>query len=605
MSLSSTYSKIIVSKDTYLSICASLANEEFLSLDTETTGLRAYNGDRLFSIIIGTDSHCFYFNFKKYSDLCSDFTLNSFQPLQELFQKPHLKIFLHNAKFDMHMLAKEGIFLEGHVLDTMVFHRILDNEASSLSLKNVAKSIGLNKDEKVEEYILKYKLYTIQKSPTGRTEKNLHFDRVPFSIISEYALNDARITYLLGRHQYDAMQYDNYFPKIAQIEAEITKILFGMEMRGIQLNSAYVKAAFEYHLKKCAEIEAEWKKILNEDFLDSGKNLARLFNLVGVKFFLTEKGNPSFTEADLEEYSKDHRVAQYCAMVREYRKHYKKAHTFFGGLLKAADPLGVVHAHINQAGTRTGRFSMSNPNLQNQTKEEDEEEFFPLRKSFIPREDYFFVEMDYKAMEFRLMLDRADQMDLAKEILNGVDPHQATADMTGLTRRHAKTLNFGLLYGMGVNKLAEALGVSLEDARLFRQKYFSRLPKIEFFIRSCTFFAETRGHIRSWIGRKFLYPDTRFAYKACNAVIQGGCSDIVRIAMCRVNAFLANSKSALLLQVHDSLLFEIHKEELHMLPELRKLMAESYDAKFLPMDVDIKWSAKSWGELEDFSLEIV
>ena len=230
------------------------------------------------------------------------------------------------------------------------------------------------------------------------------------------------------------------------------------------------------------------------------------------------------------------------------------------------------------------------------SKEEDLSEKYLIRRSFVPRPDHCFVMLDYSQMEYRMMLDYAGEMELIEQVKNGMDIHEATAQMMGVSRREAKTLNFMLLYGGGAQKLADALGLSLEEAQKLKALYFDKLPKVRSFIRKCVKVAEQRGYIVAWSGRVLRYPDSDFAYKAPNGLIQGGCADVVKHAMVECHSFLAHYKSKMLVQVHDELLFEMHKDELALVPRLQGIMEGAYPYKHLPMEVGVDHSWVSWAD---------
>jgi DNA polymerase-1 len=243
---------------------------------------------------------------------------------------------------------------------------------------------------------------------------------------------------------------------------------------------------------------------------------------------------------------------------------------------------------------------MADPNLQNVPKELPEGGF-DLRRCFVPSPGFVFLEFDYEAMEFRLMLDYAGETGLIDAIKRGLDPHQATADLTDLTRKSAKTLNFGLLYGMGVTKLAAKLEISEDDARKFRAQYFENLPRVQAFINQATQTAKVRGNVFNWMGRTYQFPDPNFAYKAANALIQGGCADIVRKAMVEVARQIPNFGARLLLQVHDSLLLEVPKDTAPLIvPLVKRVMEEAYVPRSLPMSVKVEIGEESWGSLRPY-----
>jgi len=213
---------------------------------------------------------------------------------------------------------------------------------------------------------------------------------------------------------------------------------------------------------------------------------------------------------------------------------------------------------------------------------------------------FSFFAIDYKAFEFRAMVDTAGEKELAAKIEAGLDPHQAAADLTGVTRKQAKTLGFGLLYGMGVQKLSAALGLSLEEGKKVRNKYFEALPKVQEFIRAASWKAEKNKFVVNRFGRPYFFPDTKFSYKAANCLIQGGTAEAIKFAMVKIDAFLEPYLSKMVLQIHDELLFEIHDTEHHLVPGVQKIMEEIWPSRIHKMGCSVDWSKKSWGELEEY-----
>lgn len=568
-----------------------------LAVDTETTGLHAYLGDELFSVIIGNDLKQWYFNFLPY-DNYDEFVLPRewIRRLQPLFATPR-RLYLHNAKFDMHMLAKEGVEITGTVHDTMVMARLLHNDHLSYSLAECAKRIGFDKSDAVEEYIKKNKLYEweTKEGKKNRTKKKF-FDRVPAKIMVPYGERDAYVTYQLGEYQRKNIEDQARLKDLYAIECGTTKVVFDMERTGVRVDKEYSSRGFAYERSEYEKAAKKFQKLSGTPFKDSAKALAPAFEKLNERYPRTEKGNPSFTDKVLKGFK-----SELATRILEYRYSQKMAHTYFQNFIELSDGRGRLHPNFRQSGTVTGRFSMSDPNLQNVPKELPKGKKYDLRKCFIPPPGCVFVEIDYDAMEFKLMLDYAGEFELIKQVRAGLDPHQATADLTGLSRKQAKTLNFGLLYGMGVGKLSVALGVTEEDARKFKHQYFAALPMVQGFIRQATATARVRGDVFNWAGRTYQFPDENFAYKAPNAIIQGGCSDIVRVAMCGVHEYLANTNTKMLLQVHDSLLLEVPQSLVHtVVPQVKRIMEGAYAYKHLPMTCSVEWSDTSWGDLVDW-----
>jgi DNA polymerase I len=593
---------MIVRQSELEQVLAKLESASEIAVDTETTGLLLYHEDRLFSLIAATEAEEFYFNFQPYDGLDPDLLLpcEVLDRIKPIFASLSKTFYLHNAKFDMAALARFGIELGGTVWCTEAMARIEFNDHMSYSLDDCVQRIGYKKDDKVMEYIKEHHLWEWEQIPGKKTRsKRLFFNKVPLDIIVPYAEKDARITFDLARHQAQAFAdlaagTPSTLPGVLTVacnERAVTKVFFDMERHGVLIDKSYCERSIEHETRRYREAASEFERLTGIPFTDSGKVLAQAFSKVGAKFGTTDKGNPSFTDDVLA--TLDSPIAR---VVQEYRDAYKRANTYYRNFLYFADAQGRIHANARQAGTGTGRVSYTEPNLQNLNKEEGDAEF-KVRRAFVPTPGNCWISIDYKAMEFRMLVDYAKLKRLADKILAGLDPHDETAKLVGIPRKQAKTLNFGLLYGMGVSLLAETLGVPVEEASRIKRQYFDALPEVEVLIRSVTRAASLRGHIFNWAGRRSYFPNPEFSYKAPNFLIQGGCADVVKFAMVKIHQLLQGKRSRLTIQVHDELNLDMHPSELHLLPEIVGIMENVYPHKVLPLQCSVSHSWTSWGDL--------
>lgn len=587
-----------------------LLTKERLSLDTETTGLRFDQGGEIFSIIFADEAETYYFNFKDYGDGTFFFErgdgTTASRHLGRLLGSDIL-FFLHNAKFDMRALASFGFPVPKNVHCTQALARVEFNTHLKYSLDECAKRIGHAKSNEVEEFIKKHHLWKWEIIP-GKAKRNKRkfFDRVPFEIISAYAQTDARVTYVLGLHQekvfsdLNGANNKSSLTGVIENEKRFTQTCFTIERTGIRIDRDYCERTIRFEDERCGRLTGEFEKLTGLQFIDSEKQFVKVFTKVLEKLPRTEKGNISFDDAAIQLAAKlEPAYARIAELILEQRDAVKKANTYYRNFIYWADKDDVLHPNIMQSGTATGRVSVLDPALQTiPKKEESSDSSIQVRRSFIPRKDFFFFEMDYKAMEFRMLVDYAGERELAEEIKNGFDPHEATAKLVGVSRSVAKTISFGLLYGMGVAKLARSLGVDEDTARKYKYRYFRALPKVRALIYYIKEVAEKRGYIKNWLKRRSQFPDPKWAYKGINYLIQGGCADLVKVAMNKMHDFLKDHKSRMVLQIHDAVLFEIHESELFVIPALKKIMEEVYPAKYLPMGVSSEYSFTSWGDLK-------
>ena len=593
---------MIVRRTNFETVLANFTPAGVYAVDTETTGLRPYQQDRLFSIILADATESYYLNFQEYAGLDATWTLPRewLARLKPIFGNPETLWFMHNAKFDMAMLLREGLEVAGQVHDTEVCARLIESNHLSYTLDLCAKRIGLKKSKIVDDYIDKHKLYTMYIPPGKKTKKkDKHFDKVPFHIISEYGEQDGRITHQLGLWQQ---------AKLAQIDIEtpiaykrrsdvhandmrLTKVCFDMERAGLQIDVNYSKLAIVHYESIMAEKAKDFFDISGLVFADSTKTLVEAFTRVNEKFPLTAKGNPSFTDDVLAGFS-----SPLASVVRSYREAAKVTSSYFQNFLYFADHLGRVHANFRISGTETSRFSIADPPLQQLPKEETGP--YPVRRAVIPFDfDSCLVMIDYSQMEYRMMVDYARDHALAKLINEGMDVHEATANRVKISRTYAKTVNFLLLYGGGAGKLAGMLNMNLVEAKKLRDKYFSAMPAVKAFIKKVTRVAKDSKRVYNWAGYVTHYPDPDFAYTAPNHLIQGGCAQVVRRAMPQVAEILRGRRSQMILQVHDELIFNAYPEDFHLFDEIQKVMETSYlPDSLVPLTCEMSHSWVSWAD---------
>jgi len=360
-----------------------------------------------------------------------------------------------------------------------------------------------------------------------------------------------------------------------------------MECCGVRFDREYSEGAIVYLDGIIKKAEKDFEKIAGRELVDSQIVLGETFQKLGVDV-------PGFKKASYDDdaLSKiDHPLA---GIMQTWRKASKKANTYFRNFLALGDYNNIIHTGFRQGGTRTGRLSCAQPNLQNLTKDREGRDW-PIRRAFIPRDNKYFVMIDYDQMEYRFMMDMAAEMDIIKAVLGGLDVHTATAEKTGITRDKAKTLNFLLIYGGGINAICNKLGIEAAAATLLRNKYFAGLPRTRKLTTDIQSIARSRGYVFNWKGRRYYFSDPTKAYKAPNYIVQGGCSDIIKLAMNNIAAFLKDVPNVkMLLQVHDEIIFEMTPEEFKHIPMLKSLMENAWKPRYLPLTCSVSHSFKSW-----------
>lgn len=563
-----------------------LQDSPLIALDTETTGLKEH--DRPFALIAATKDNVFYLDNRiledaKIAKLFGDSIVQS-------------ELIFQNAKFDMRMIANrwpwEQNGIRTTIRDTGILGRLVCNHHLSYSLKDQAKREGMEKLDIAAKYIKEHKLITKKPYKYSEGFETLqHYDKIPLDIISEYAQTDARVTYDL---------YETLLPRLDprsvpvwENECRLISTCYRMERKGVLVNEQYTLDAMEYENGLIREAKHQFLLVTGKVYDGSKTQLLEVFKAAGEIIPKTEKGNDSLTDDVLESFASP--AAKY---VQKIRHHEKRISTYYSNFLELKDSAGFLHPEMWQYGTTTGRFSYRDPNLQNLSKEEDSVERYVVRGCLMPRPGKVFVSMDYKQQEYRLMLAYAKHWRLIEQVMAGADVHQATADMVGCTRKEAKTLNFAILYGAGVDKIAWMLSISWDAANSLKQKYFARLLEVQVLISQIVNRGKGTGHVYNWLGRKLSVNHRDFCYKLPNYLIQSGGADICKVAMNKCDDLLSTEDAWMCLQVHDALVFEMNEQDMpRLIPQLKQIMIDAFPGmQGMYMDIDVTWSDKSLAE---------
>ena len=577
---------------------------ENIAFDTETTGLRPYHGDRLFSLILATYANTYYLNFHDYGDDTPVLDIDDCRAgLKKIFGSPYATYIAHNIKFDLAMLANEGIEVAGDLHDTMVIERTLDSSLNGkgvFSLAGTATRYGYTKDDAVDEYIKSSGLSEKVSEPWRHEEvEHRFYYKVPPEIIIPYGETDARVTHDIKSDQMcRASEMAATLPNSPSLlglihqENRLSRTVFEMERRGIRVDYDYCLKAYDYDLSMHESAIACFENSTGIKYEPTQEVLNQVFRDEPVVMTTGTKPTRSFEKWVLEDYS--HPMAK---VVLDIRKHKKKMDTFAGFLYNINDE-GIVHTQLNQHIPWTGRFSSSNPNLQNMEKNQgDELDPWPIRRAIIPRDGMMFYMIDYDQMEYRVMLDMAHQMDLIELVKAGHDVHTATAKAVSIDRFLAKTANFAILYGAGIRTLAKQTGLTNRQAQSLRDNMMDALPAVEAFISRVKRAARDRGYIFNWRGRRHYFPDKQKAYKAVNSLVQGSCADAVKLAMIDCERYLAFSTCKMLLCIHDELVFEAPiNYGADSIDDLSEIMCAAYPHKHLPLTVSVDHSYTSLAE---------
>ena len=536
--------------------------------------------------------------------------------MQEVLKTPATKIF-HNASYDVGWLLINGFQINGPIVDTMIAAAIVNENRYSFNLNSCAK-----------DYLgeLKNETFLNEKAKEWGIDPKQDLWRLPAGYVGHYAEQDARLTLRLWQYFKNEITKQN-LNDVWDMEMELLPIIIDMRRKGIRIDEE--KA---HQLKK--EFKAKenllLKKINDETTLKvdiwAARSVAQVFDRMGVDYPRTPKtGEPSFTQNWLV--NCDNPIAQ---LIREAREINKFHSTFIDSIQRFVHK-GKIHAEINQlrsdqGGTVSGRLSYSNPNLQ-QIPARNKEFGDKIRSLFLPEEGKQWGSFDYSQQEPRLVAHYAASVNAnfsgADEFIKSyqdeeADFHQLVADMAGISRTQAKTINLGLFYGMGKNKLSKELGINKDEAEALLIKYNDRVPFVKKLANEVTNSASKYGFIRTIKGRKCRFdmwePSTfgmnkamhyeeakaiygnnirrAFTYKALNRLIQGSAADQTKQAM--IDCYKAGFQP--LLQIHDELCFSINEEK--DIKQVKELMENAIENLKVPFAVDVA-TGKSWGEAKE------
>ncbi|HEY9054999.1 MAG TPA: DNA polymerase I, partial [Rectinemataceae bacterium] len=503
----------------------------------------------------------------------------------------------HNLKFDLHVLEGLGIEAAGPFFDTMVAAWVLDAESNSFSLESLSERLlglsGTSFDQVVP--------------------KGSNFDSVPLEKAMAYAAEDADFTWRLYSVLDPELDRQGLRHIFSELEMPLLPILSKMERRGIGVDSAFLRSYGTELEADLANIQAEVWSLAGKEFnLASTKQLQEVL-FVDRKLPVQKRTKTGFSTdtAVLEELAPLDPVPR---LILRHRLLSKLKNTYVDTLAELAEKSGRVHTTYIQTGAATGRLSSKDPNLQNIPIREEEGR--KIRTAFRASPGRILISADYSQIELVVMAHLSGDENLLKAFREGVDIHKRTAafifgvdegSILPDQRRVAKTINFGVIYGMSAFRLAKDLGISNARAQDFIDAYFSTYPGIAEFIRRTIAETEQRGWTSTLFGRKRKIPGIDSKNKterqqaqrvAVNTPIQGTAADIVKMAMLRVEAALASEapEVEMLLQVHDELVFEAPAESLATATSILKREMEAAATLDAPLRVSIE-SAESWGDM--------
>jgi len=578
-----------------------------VAVDTETTSLDPHQADLVGISLCSKIGKACYIPVGHKSSKCMNKN-TVIKKLKELLEDSSVKKIGQNIKFDFIVFYKHGITMSS-MEDTMLMSYVLDAGKNRHNMDTLS------------EIHLGHKTISF-KEIVGTGKKEINFSEVDLDKAKDYAAEDADVTFRLYKKFTKSLKSEKMINIYEIFEKPLIKILAFMEIEGIEIDSKFLKSLSLKFEKKINKLEKEVYKISKKEFnIASPKQLGEIIyndlKIAGLK--KTKKGSFATSASVLEDLAfKGHRFPK---LILDWRQVSKLKNTYSDSLPEHINQnTKRVHTSFLLAATTTGRLASSDPNLQNiPIKSEDGKD---IRKAFTAKKDHLLISADYNQIEMRILADVADVKELKKAFKNNEDIHSLTAsqifniDIKKINqdhRRKAKAINFGIIYGISQYGLAKQINVSNYEAEKFLDSYFAKFPEIKVYMDNTIKFCRRSGYVNNIFGRRSHFNginDKNFNVRnfqeraAINAPIQGSASEVMRLAMMRLDERLSdqkNSKSKMLLQIHDELIFEVPKKDEKVMiklikDEMTSVAQSDYHSFSTPLTVDIN-VGDNWGML--------
>jgi DNA polymerase-1 len=577
-----------------------LLNQTSVCFDTETTGIDALNAELVGMSFSFEKGKGFYVPFPENQEEAQTL-IEKFRPF---FENESIEKIGQNIKYDLKILSNYNMQVKGKLFDTMIAHYLINPDMRH------------NMDVLSETY-LKYSPKSIETLIGKKGKNQLSMRDVPLEDIKEYATEDADITFQLKEHFQPILEKVGTKKLFDEIEIPLVPVLADMEKEGIRLDVEFLKSMSVEMQKEIDAFEQQIYETAGEKFnLASPKQLGDILfdklKIGGTKQKKTKTGQYATGEEVLSYLANEHQIVR---DILEWRQMVKLQSTYIDALPNQVDKkTGRVHTDYMQTVAATGRLSSTNPNLQNIPIRTEKGRL--IRKAFIARdENYTLLSADYSQIELRIIAALCGEENMIKAFQNHEDIHKSTAakvfnvpldEVTKEQRSHAKTVNFGIIYGVSAFGLSNQTNLSRKESAELIEAYYQTYPKLKSFMTSQVDFARENGYVETISGRRRYLKDINSANaivrggaerNAVNAPIQGSAADIIKIAMINIHKKLTAEhwKSKMLLQVHDELVFDVHNSELEKIQPMIKHEMENAFKMAVPLEVEIGLG-KNWLE---------
>lgn len=577
-----------------------IEKQHSVCFDTETTGLNALHAELVGISFSYEKGKAFYVPFPENQEE-AQVLINRFIPF---FENENIEKIGQNLKYDLKILSNYNIVVKGKLFDTMIAHYLINPDMRH------------NMDILSETY-LKYSPKSIE-ALIGKKGKNQKSMRdVTMEEVKEYAAEDADVTFQLK--QLFAVELEKTATKklFEEIEIPLVEVLASMEKEGIRLDTAFLHSLSEDLNNDIKTLEATIYEVAGEQF-----NLASPKQLGDILFDKLKIGGAKQKKTKTGQYATGEEVLSYLALehqivkdILEWRQLNKLKTTYVDALPTQVDAETLrVHTDYMQTVAATGRLSSNNPNLQNIPIRTERGR--QIRKAFVARdENYTLISADYSQIELRVIAALSGEENMIKAFQNNEDIHKSTAskvfnvpleEVTREQRSHAKTVNFGIIYGVSAFGLSNQTDLSRAESAALIEAYYKSYPRLKSYISEQVEFARDNGYVQTILGRRRYLKDINSQNaivrggaerNAVNAPIQGSAADIIKIAMINIHNKLKseNWKSKMLLQVHDELVFDVHNDELEKIQPMIKHEMENAFTLDVPLIIDLGMG-KDWLE---------
>ena len=583
---------LLDTKEKLQSIISSIKPDSIVAFDTETDSLEARSAN-IVGFSFATDEKKAYYVPIAHNYLGVGEQISKEDAKNSLLELMKFKIVGQNLKYDFAVLYKNFDFEKLEVFgDTMILSWLLD-PGQSVGLDNMAKRYFSHDMVKFKDVV----------------KKGNNFSSVAIEDASLYASEDAWMTLKL---------YNYLLPKLSpelskeasEVEYPFVDTLLKMEAEGIELDIEFFKILLEKANTTITNLTKEIYTLSGSEFnINSTQQLGVvLFEKLGLKAGKKTKTGYSTDEKVLNSLIDDHEVIK---KLLEYREIYKLRSTYIEPLLKLAnkDEKHRIYTSFLQTGTATGRLSSKNPNLQNiPVRTELGRE---IRQGFIAKDGYTLVGIDYSQIELRLLAHFSQDSALMDAFINDKDIHLETAakifgeENAKEKRNIAKSINFGLLYGMGARKLSQTINVSQKEAKEYILSYFASFPTVKNYLEQIQDGAKKNGYVETLLGRRRIFDYERanafekasFERESVNTLFQGSASDLMKLSMNKINKELNSKEAKMLLQIHDELIFEVKEEKAQEFANMAKELMEGIFTLAVPLECSVSID-KNWGGLK-------